>query len=142
MIYLIETKCKIRFIYVAFLQMKKVTLRGGGSTPNGKCHFKFPFCFWNPCLRDFWVPRVLVNLNILVSSYHFSLVPNSTSNAMIDSRHIYSSKISALPPDIQPSARQSWTARSFAKPPPLPTLSSFFPPPPQQLSHPPQSSPR
>ena len=110
--------------------------------PNGKCHFKFPFCFWNPRLRDFWVPRVLVNLNILVSSYHFSLVPNSTSNEMLDSRHIYSSKISALPPDIQPSARQSWTPRSFAKPPPPPSLSSSPPPPPQQLSHPPQSSPR
>ena len=46
--------------------------------------------FCNPSIRDFWVPRFLVNLNILMSSYHSFLVPNSTSNAMIDSRHIYS----------------------------------------------------
>ena len=55
MIFLTETKCQIRFIYVKFnCEREKVGLKwmeliaikgggGGGATLNGKCHFEFPF---------------------------------------------------------------------------------------------------
>ena len=54
-IFLTETKCKIRFIYVGVICKRKkggkkgleiMTIKGGGAlvlTPNGKNHFKFPF---------------------------------------------------------------------------------------------------
>ena len=56
MIFLTETKCKIRFIYVGFNCKRQkwgkkcleiMTIKGaggaGGLTPNGKKHLKFPF---------------------------------------------------------------------------------------------------
>ena len=59
-IFLTETKCKIRFIDVGFNCKRKkwgkkrdgnhVHSKGreGGPTLNGKFHFKFQFCFLNP----------------------------------------------------------------------------------------------
>ena len=55
---LTETKCKIRFIYEGFNCNRKkwgkkwMDIKGGGRglTPNGKCHFKFPF--FNPSLNN------------------------------------------------------------------------------------------
>ena len=58
-VYLSFLKCKICFIYVGFSCKRKkvgwknvwklVPLRGegGGRTPNGKCHLKFPFWFFD-----------------------------------------------------------------------------------------------
>ena len=49
---MIFLKCKIRFIYVGFNCKRKkgvkkcleiCAIKGWGSTPNSKCHFKFPF---------------------------------------------------------------------------------------------------
>ena len=57
MIFLIDTKCKIRFIYVRFNCKRKkggyrngwklCPLGGGGGRPtlNGKFHFKYQYCF-------------------------------------------------------------------------------------------------
>ena len=53
-IFLTETKCKIRFIYVGVNCKRKksgvkkcleiMSIKGGGvPTPNGKIHLKFPF---------------------------------------------------------------------------------------------------
>ena len=64
MIFLTETKWKIRFIYIRFnCKRKKVGLKwmeimsikgGRGPTFNGKFHFKFPFCFlkYFPIISD------------------------------------------------------------------------------------------
>ena len=62
MIFLTETKCKIRFIYVGFNCKRQkwgkkcleiMTIKGGeggagGLTPNGKKHLKFPFWLFAP----------------------------------------------------------------------------------------------
>ena len=56
MIFLTETKYKIRCIYVRFrckreewgkkwMEIMSIKRGGGGPTSNGKFHFKFPFCF-------------------------------------------------------------------------------------------------
>ena len=55
---MIFLKCKIRFIYVGFNCKRKkwgkkmsgnfAIKGGGGRRPNGKCLFKFHFCFFEP----------------------------------------------------------------------------------------------
>ena len=57
-----ETKCKIRFIYVGFncktksgiKNLREMCANKGGGDPmsNGKCHFKFPFFFFEPIPKD------------------------------------------------------------------------------------------
>ena len=78
MIFLTETKCIIRFIYVRFNYerkkwgkrwMEKSAIRGGEGvpTPNGKSHEKFPL-FWNPSRIIF---ATLEKLNCDPASYSF-----------------------------------------------------------------------
>ena len=69
MIFLTETKCKIRFIYVGFNCKRQkwgkkcleiMTIKGGGAggqTPNGKTILNFHFDYLNPSLSH------LLNLN-------------------------------------------------------------------------------
>ena len=65
MIFLTETKCKIRFIYVGFNCKRQkwgkkcleiMTIKGGsgagGLTPNGKTILNFHFDYWNPSLNE------------------------------------------------------------------------------------------
>ena len=75
MIFLTETKCKIRFIYVGFNCKRKkwgkkcleiMTIKGGravGLTPNGKKHLKFPF----------WLCEYLPNLVMSLIRLHSTL---------------------------------------------------------------------
>ena len=108
MIFLTETKCKIRFIYVGFNCKRKkvgwknvwkfVPLRGGGSTPNGKNHLKFPFWLFEN------VPKLGLSLCMFYTKKSFQV--HISIHFKITTKVINLSL--ARPPRLSPMSPKAW----------------------------------